>query len=275
MKKRRMRLGTLKHHTVFEGEGVGLILGLELIREEEEVDGMVLMGIYNTVAISATHAIKLNPSHHIWDLFHQRVAVMYNKHKGADILVKWTPGHMGIIGNEKADEEAKKAAMEGSSSADKLLAPLRKTLPRSRSAAWQEFTWKLKLKAINLWKDLLRFDGMKKLDLKFKHNSFSKLTHNLHLDHASLLFQLRAGHVPLNAYLHKIQKADSPICSSCQYNETVINFILHCETYKEARKMLLQKAGRDARDIGKLLSSRDLLPHLFRFIRNTGRFRIC
>ena len=60
-----MRLGSLRHHTVFEGEGVGLILGVELIREEEEVEGMVTMGIDNTTEISATHAIKPSPSHHI------------------------------------------------------------------------------------------------------------------------------------------------------------------------------------------------------------------
>ena len=135
-RKRRMRLGYSKHHTVYEGEGVGLILGLELIREEEEADGMVMMGVDNTVAISATHTIKPSPSHHIWDLFHRRVTLTYNKHKSADILVKWTPGHMGIIGNKKVDEEAKKAARDGLSPNDTLPAPLRKTLPRSKSAAW-------------------------------------------------------------------------------------------------------------------------------------------
>ena len=58
-----------------------------------------------------------------------------NKHKGVDILVKWTPGHVGIIGNEKADEEAKKAVRNRLSELDMLLAPLRKTLPRSKAAA--------------------------------------------------------------------------------------------------------------------------------------------
>ena len=67
-RKLRMKLGLLKHHTVYEGEGIGMILGLELIREEE-VNGMVTMGTNNTVEIGATHAIKLCPSHHIWDLF--------------------------------------------------------------------------------------------------------------------------------------------------------------------------------------------------------------
>ena len=53
---RMMRLGSEKHHTVFEGEGIGLILGLELIREEETVEGIVSMGIDNMAAISATSA---------------------------------------------------------------------------------------------------------------------------------------------------------------------------------------------------------------------------
>lgn len=72
--KRRLRLGLMKNHTVYEGEGIGLVLGLELIGEEKEVDEMVMIRINNTVAIGATHTIKPSPSHHIWDLFHWRVS---------------------------------------------------------------------------------------------------------------------------------------------------------------------------------------------------------
>ena len=102
------------NHTVYEGEGIGMILELELIREEEEVDGMVTMGTDNTAAIGATHAIKPCSSHHIWDIFHRRLAMVYNKHAGVDLLIKWTLGHIGIIGNEKADEEAKRVVRDGS-----------------------------------------------------------------------------------------------------------------------------------------------------------------
>ena len=76
--RRRMLLGSVKNRTVYKGEGVGMILGLELIREEREVDGMVLMGTDNTAAIVATHAIKPGPSHHIWDLFHKRLGMARN-----------------------------------------------------------------------------------------------------------------------------------------------------------------------------------------------------
>ena len=65
----------------------------------------------------------------MWDIFHKRLKMVQNKHKGMDLLVKWVPGHVDIVRNDRADVEAKKAAMEGSSPLCKLPAPLRKTLP--------------------------------------------------------------------------------------------------------------------------------------------------
>ena len=79
-------------------------MGLELIREEEEAEGMVTIGVDNTMAISTVHAIKPSPSHHIWDMFHKRVTMVGNRHKGLDILVSWVPGHMEIQGNERGEE---------------------------------------------------------------------------------------------------------------------------------------------------------------------------
>ena len=129
--------------------------------------------------------------------------MLYNKHKGADLLVKWVPGHMDILGNEKADEEAKKAALEGLSPAVELPAPLRKALPRSKAATCQEFIRKLKVSAEKLWKSSPRFDRLDRLEPDVKCNNYAKLLSGLHRDWASLLFQLRTGHVLLNAFLFK------------------------------------------------------------------------
>lgn len=63
--RRRMRLGSIKHHTVYEGEGVGMILGLELMREERHLEGMVSMGVDNMAAISAMQSIKPKAGHYI------------------------------------------------------------------------------------------------------------------------------------------------------------------------------------------------------------------
>jgi ribonuclease HI len=274
-RRRRMQLGTTKHHTVFEGEGIGMILGLELIREERQVEGMVSMGIDNTAAISATHAIKPGPSHYIWDMFHKRLKMVRNKHKNMDLLMKWVPGHMDIAGNVRADVEAKKAATDGSSPIRKLPAPLRKVLPRSKSAVRQEHQRKIKLAAVRVWTNSPRFDRMALIDPDLSYVKFAKLTRGISRNQASILFQLRSGHVPLNQYLHRIKKADSPICSSCNgYRETTMHYIMRCETHAEARSAMFNAAGRDARNLGKLLSTAVLLPHLFNFIRTTGRLKL-
>jgi ribonuclease HI len=273
--KRRMRLGAMKQHTVYEGEGVGMILGLELIREEQQVGGLVSMGIDNTAAITAMHSIKSGPSHYIWDLFHKRLGMVRNKHKEMDLLVKWVPGHMDIVGNDRADKEAKKAATDGSSPLRKLPAPLRKTLPWSKSAIRQEYHRKIKLAAIKVWNRSPRFDRMAMIDPDLKHTTFAKLTRSISRNQASVLFQLRSGHVPLNTYLHRIKKGDSPMCPSChQFRETVMHYVMHCETHTMARQAMFNAAGRDARDLGKLLSTSELLPHLFQFIRSTERLRL-
>ena len=145
-----------------------------------------------------------------------------------------------------------------------LPAPLRKTLPRSKATACQEYGRKLNVAAQNIWKSSPRYANMERLNPKFKCNTFAKITHKLQCEWASLLFQLRVGHVPLNAHLYRLQKIDSPICSSHQqHSETVAHYILHCTAYREVRRTLINKAGRDARNIRKLLSMAGLLPHLF------------
>jgi hypothetical protein len=213
-----------KHHTVYEGEEVGLILGLELIRKEGQVEGMVSMGSDNTTAVHTTHAIKLRPSHYIWEIFYKRIKIVQNKHKGMDLLVKWVPGHMDIVGNERADEEAKKVAMVGSSPLCKLPAPPRRALPQS----------KIKLAAIEVRSSSLRFDRMTLVDPDLSHIKFAKLMLSIR-NQASILFQLCLGHIPLNTYLHRIKKVDSSICPSCHwYRETVMHYIMSCQAHTKA-----------------------------------------
>jgi hypothetical protein len=68
--RRRMRFEFIPHHTIHEGEGVGMVwFGLELIREELHASGTVLMGVnstsviqhisYHCDAINQTRARKL------------------------------------------------------------------------------------------------------------------------------------------------------------------------------------------------------------------------
>lgn len=73
------------------------------------------------------------------------------KHIGLKVKIKWVPGHKGVEGNEMADEQAKRAIVEGSSAMDELLKLLKKKLPYSKSARIQAFSKKLKRRAQKAW----------------------------------------------------------------------------------------------------------------------------
>ena len=142
--RRRLRLGSMWHHTIYEGEVAGMILGLELIREEWYMNGMISMGVNSTSAITAMHLIKPGVRYYLWDLFHQQLQMVTDRHQDMDLLVWWMPGHIDIEGNEEADKEAQAAAKHGSSPNQKLPSQLWKTLLHSKLAVWQAFHVKLK-----------------------------------------------------------------------------------------------------------------------------------
>ena len=69
------QLGSQKHHTVYEGEGVGVILDTKLISKEW---GIRLAIIYtdNQATITATQLTKPNPGHHIFDALHDNIGAL-------------------------------------------------------------------------------------------------------------------------------------------------------------------------------------------------------
>ena len=121
------KLGTQKQHTVYEGEGVGMILSIKLMTKEWAIRSATLC-IDNQATIKATQRIKPHPGHYLTDTFHRDVKALKKRHNGIQIMIWWTPGHKGLEGNEQADEQAKKAITEGSSSTDQLPRSFRKPL---------------------------------------------------------------------------------------------------------------------------------------------------
>lgn len=66
------QLGSQRHHMVYEGEGVGVILGVKLISKEW---GIWSATIYtdNQATIMATQLTKPNAGHHIFDALHDNI----------------------------------------------------------------------------------------------------------------------------------------------------------------------------------------------------------
>jgi ribonuclease HI len=270
---KRFRLGSDKHHTVYEGEGIGMLLGVDLLREEgEDISGMVPLGVDSQAAIAATGKIKPAPSHYIWDAFHRHLRGANKAHPDMDLLVRWTPGHTDIEGNEMADFHAKSAILDGSS--DTLPKFLRKRLPKSKSALRQARNAKLQEVATAGWRRSPRYARLANIDPALPSPSYLRLVANLPRKHAAVLFHLRTRHAPLAEHLFRLNKTETPACPSCNmFDETVDHFLMFCPAHEGARRAMLHEGGRDTTHINRLLSQPTLLPHLFRFIARSGRLR--
>ncbi|THU94581.1 hypothetical protein K435DRAFT_591497, partial [Dendrothele bispora CBS 962.96] len=62
--------------------------------------------------------------------------------------------------------------------------------------------------------------------------TFKKLIADLPRKHTTILVQLCTGHIPLKRHLHRICRADTPICPCCRrHPETVQHFLLPCPAH--------------------------------------------
>jgi len=104
----RFCLGSARKHTVYEGECMGMLLGMELIRQEREVTEVSIC-VDNQAAILTAAGNKPHPGHYILDEFHRQHRALTKRHHRMAILIRWTPGHCDILGNQAADEAARKA----------------------------------------------------------------------------------------------------------------------------------------------------------------------
>ena len=110
----RKHLGTDERHTVFEAEVLGMSLAVELIKMESSMRS-VSIGIDSQAAILATRHIRGTLGQYLVDVFHEQMQSLCSRHAGIDVELRWMPGHLGILGHEQVDKEAKKAALGESS----------------------------------------------------------------------------------------------------------------------------------------------------------------
>jgi ribonuclease HI len=97
--QRRFCLGSARRHTVYEGECMGLVLGLELLRGERDVTE-VLICVDSQAAVRAAVGNRPGPGHYILDEFHRLQQELTDVHSNMAMTIQWTPGHRDIIGND-------------------------------------------------------------------------------------------------------------------------------------------------------------------------------
>ena len=173
------------------------------------------------------------------------------------------------------DAEAKKAS-QGDSSGLPLLPPFLTdyVLGQSIAALKQDHLKQLKDVWRARWRESPRFGRVSKIDTSFPFTKFQNVTADLSRAQTSILTQLRTGHIGLNKHLARINRADSPLCPSCQVaEESVHHFLFECPAYRNERHILAQALGRKATSLKFLLNHKKGTKELLKYIGRTGRLR--
>ncbi|KAK7015378.1 ribonuclease H-like domain-containing protein [Favolaschia claudopus] len=108
---RRFHLGPLASHTVFEGEVMGTILALDIIRNTPRIRSATIL-LDNQACIRALAANRPQPGQYLIREFHCQLEALLRAKPRLEgkIHLQWVPGHNGVEGNELADQAAKEAA---------------------------------------------------------------------------------------------------------------------------------------------------------------------
>ncbi|KAG2745196.1 hypothetical protein P692DRAFT_201672237, partial [Suillus brevipes Sb2] len=90
-----------------------MILATELLRKEMKERGgrrTMALGVGSQAAIKATNTFQSKAGHYLVEKLHDDLRSLFPSEGDGKLIIRWTAGHVGIPGNEQADEQAKRAA---------------------------------------------------------------------------------------------------------------------------------------------------------------------
>ena len=237
--------------TVFSAELDAIRSSLLLIKRQN-----IKQAVICTDSSSSLHAIKSisSMSHPIVSHIRRLLAFLHSFH----VIFLWIPGHVGIPGNEIADQAAKETLIHPEQ--NHLKCPSSDILSHVRSY-FVKFLQRI-------WDNDGHFHFS---DIKPKLGHWPSAHQNSRLKEI-LLARLRLGHTKLT-HLYIIEKTDPPICQRCNVRFNIPHFLLHCPQYELHRRPIIRyaDANRLPLTLPTLLgdSYPELLALLFEFLHKT------
>ncbi|KEP44880.1 putative reverse transcriptase from transposon X-element protein, partial [Rhizoctonia solani 123E] len=244
-----VRLGEPGSFSSLDAEVAGILLAAHLvttIQQDTIVDDVTIYSD-SQAAISCVNHHATGASHNLLRETRKAIRTARKGSGGTLVNLVWSPGHMGIPGNEAADAEASRVA-SGHSHPPHLIPQFLVDFHPATNPTTIIQSMKAKNRSLAKTHWNLSVAGGKyasKYPNLFPQH-FIAHTRDLTRSRSTLLFRLTTGHVQLRQHLHRLQLVDSPQCELCGLEpETVPHYLFRCPHFAEQRHTHLSSRGPD------------------------------
>lgn len=246
--------------SVFAAEAMGILKALQWVLEARHKIVVVCSD-----SSSVLHCLETYHSNARPDLISSILSLLSVLFKsGCEVSFLWVPAHIGVSGNELADQCAKDSLNENAVSV--TVGPgrteLRSKLMREVFQSWQ-LQWDRDVKGRHLY--AIRPSVSSQCVLSGSRSCQVVIT------------RLRLGHCALNSTLHLINKHRDGLCEVCRVPETISHVLLDCKQYSVHRLALvsnLSELGVTTVSLPVLLQLKDykVTANLLGFLKASGLY---
>ena len=183
--------------------------------------------------------------------------ILLARRRGKTVEFCWVPAHVGVRGNERADEVAKSAASRPETR--RISLPLRDEFPTIRKSI--KTLWQRK------WENITTNKKMREITPSVTPWKYPIMPRRWEM----ALCRLRIGHTRLtHGFL--MASEHQPFCDDCLVPLTVRHLLAECPSLGDIRRQFLMHArGRDGEYLlSKILGEEANLENIFSFVEEAG-----
>ncbi|KAI9035570.1 ribonuclease H family protein [Aspergillus affinis] len=158
-----------------------------------------------------------------------------------DIELRWIPAHIGVEGNERADEAAKRAAIKGielSSVGPRDLAA--RPITGLAAAAKTDVRRGIQAQWAKWWERQQVGKPTKRLIPKPKKKVL-RMYEGLSKPQTSIIIQMRTMRIGLRHFLFKIKQVDSDRCGCELSSQTPKHVLMECSLHLASRRIMMER----------------------------------
>ncbi|KAJ5159350.1 uncharacterized protein N7500_009001 [Penicillium coprophilum] len=272
----RRYLGMDSQSTVYAAELNGIEMAIANTRHNKGQAREVIIFSDSQAAIRAVQNPQRPSGQHVLTSIYNHVRTIRSRSQQnpTNITIRWIPAHVGVDGNEFADEEAKGAALLGAGMGTATGSGTGEPIIRLAAAAKRAVRQRIRERWEKQWERERTSAPTKRL-VQAPNKKTLRLYEGLSKPQCAILIQMRTMRIGLRHFLFKIKAAETDRCNCDEGSQTPRHILMQCPKYAIPRTKLweqLDKIGIGITEIDydKIVSNPQATRYVVNFMHQTG-----